>query len=887
MANSYIEENLKINRVKNHINNIIPLSFTLNRVLLDLGVFSNFKFLSELDSEDIKNQIQTHIKEDWSRYQELFPLHYTSEKFKLNFVVLNQMNECAKYVKDKGALFFEKLKKGDLVYHDHPNYIKEVVEFLKREKNNCSILIQVLENIQSGKNEFTPELKQISLYIYLMVGPSVYTFFHHNLGLPSLTTIKKIYSSNYENIEEGELRVNGLCDFLKLNNLPKIVALSEDATKVIPKIEWDPSTNQLIGFKPHLNENGMNIRGLFKASSAKDVFDYFKSEQPTNYLYVIMAQPLTDKAPAFPLYVSGQPDFKKDDVDKRINFIISELNKRDIEVLLYSSDGDNRLLNTMLKTSKIGNQSEKLPNGWLEYFFADPYPKVCAIQDPNHVANKLKNRYYKKSNPLIFGNGQHASYSDLICLDQLNLKSVTGLSRTDLLNADPMSAKQAIKISSEEHLIPKLYYQTKDLFIVRIWKNILPRLEILLQALIIFNILGISSESFISMNAYECLEINAHNMLIIIKKLRDEGKQQYFLPWLYQSQTCEGLFRILRSMSTTMSTVVNFSVRDVLFRLKKLEIKHYLEKSLPHIGLKFPSAEDNGNNTITCDFLPSDEDLHKIVLEARTNAMNEMKSLIGETVFLNDTKCNLKPVLDTSISNFKNQEDIEIEESLIDILERADNDYDDDLENEVVSDFELLKQCEGVLTDESRLGGEISNNCFELLDSNKSKFYVNKKTFLWLLNNNHHVSADRMLRFQSVNTKINDMYRMSDPGLTRLNDLNRLDLIIINGRIGKIVDFRYIFDGKQKKPKISEYTFKGEKVDLKKSKNIGVLCNYYKLIKDKDIFFLVPSIKKDKSTFVSVADYETHIPHPEFKNGNLYYNQIIGKTIFDKIKYNN
>lgn len=87
----------------------------------------------------------------------------------------------------------------------------------------------------------------------------------------------------------------------------------------------------------------------------------------------------------------------------------------------------------------------------------------------------------------------------------------------------------------------------------------------------------------------------------------------------------------------------------------------------------------------------------------------------------------------------------------------------------------------------------MSDNFFELEDENGSKFHVHKKTFIWLLNNNQHISADRLLRFRSTNAKVNEIYRSKDPGLKKLDNLQKLDLIIINGRIAKIVDFRYIY----------------------------------------------------------------------------------------------
>lgn len=95
---------------------------------------------------------------------------------------------------------------------------------------------------------------------------------------------------------------------------------------------------------------------------------------------------------------------------------------------------------------------------------------------------------------------------------------------------------------------------------------------------------GESQEGFVSSNTYNSVEINAHNLVVVIRKLREDGGASEFIPWLFQSQTCESFFRLLRSISTTMSTVVNFSVWDALFRIKKLEILNIMQNTLPNIG---------------------------------------------------------------------------------------------------------------------------------------------------------------------------------------------------------------------------------------------------------------------------------------------------------------
>lgn len=48
-------------------------------------------------------------------------------------------------------------------------------------------------------------------------------------------------------LEEGVLRTKELAHFLGEHRTKKIVWLSEDATAIVPKIKYDPKTNQVVG----------------------------------------------------------------------------------------------------------------------------------------------------------------------------------------------------------------------------------------------------------------------------------------------------------------------------------------------------------------------------------------------------------------------------------------------------------------------------------------------------------------------------------------------------------------------------------------------------------------------------------------------------------------
>lgn len=57
------------------------------------------------------------------------------------------------------------------------------------------------------------------------------------------TTLNRFISLNKDNIVEGEFRSGQLKEFLKKNKLPMCVWISEDATRITIKIEYNSSSN--------------------------------------------------------------------------------------------------------------------------------------------------------------------------------------------------------------------------------------------------------------------------------------------------------------------------------------------------------------------------------------------------------------------------------------------------------------------------------------------------------------------------------------------------------------------------------------------------------------------------------------------------------------------
>lgn len=136
-------------------------------------------------------------------------------------------------------------------------------------------------------------------------------------------------SLNKQRIIEGQLRCEQLLKYLESLKVKKSVWLSEDATGIVSKVEYDPTTNQLIGLVlPIHSETGMPISFSFKATSHNEIQRFMEAAEKSKLLYVVMAQPLIEHAPPFVLQLFGTNNkFNTSDVVQRLQFTVQELKK--------------------------------------------------------------------------------------------------------------------------------------------------------------------------------------------------------------------------------------------------------------------------------------------------------------------------------------------------------------------------------------------------------------------------------------------------------------------------------------------------------------------------------------------------------------------------------
>lgn len=114
------------------------------------------------------------------------------------------------------------------------------------------------------------------------------------------------YISEYKSIIiEGELRCKELKCYLETLKLPMRVWLSEDASAIVSKIEFDHRTNQMVGIVLPIDRNsGMPISFTFMARNSEEIQLNMKQKK-SSLVYLVMAQPLAKNTPPFILQCFG------------------------------------------------------------------------------------------------------------------------------------------------------------------------------------------------------------------------------------------------------------------------------------------------------------------------------------------------------------------------------------------------------------------------------------------------------------------------------------------------------------------------------------------------------------------------------------------------------
>jgi hypothetical protein len=72
------------------------------------------------------------------------------------------------------------------------------------------------------------------------------------------------------------------------------------------------------------------------------------------------------------------------------------------------------------------------------------------------------------------------------------------------------------------------------------------------------------AKHFFTSNAYQCLELNAHSLVLTELRLQESQMTELFLSWCFSSQQCESYYKALRSFTPVGSTQTNFIIGEVI-----------------------------------------------------------------------------------------------------------------------------------------------------------------------------------------------------------------------------------------------------------------------------------------------------------------------------------
>ena len=224
--------------------------------------------------------------------------------------------------------------------------------------------------------------------------------------------------------------------------------------------------------------------------------------------------------------------------------------------------------------------------------------------------------------------------SDLYSKGKMNYESAKKMSDDKvlgLLETMPNTKGTSMYLRLMNYLIVALIDPTADfntkiykiwycVFICRFWKHWIKE-----------NSQYSLKDNFLTLNTYTCIELNGHMLikLITIFRSNKDLTSDMFCPWVFNSQQCESLFRAARSMTSTFSTVINFSIKDFLNRIDRISFINYVVNDLKD-SYVFP--RENKRNISTNFYKLTEEELEKVniketVNRALDNAFQEIKEL--------------------------------------------------------------------------------------------------------------------------------------------------------------------------------------------------------------------------------------------------------------------
>lgn len=522
-------------------------------------------------------------------------------------------------------------------------------------------------------------------------------------------------------------------------------SLSEDSTSIIPGVQWSEKNNNIIGI----------ITSTGHYTSSADTYEQIKLcvENSTFAcdIHVYLLVPIFSSLPSFVIGV-----FPSNKTEKAINLLQrwEEVDKiaNDLNIIIinHSSDGEAKQLRAM----KEFRSNSLINNSWGFSSFSIPtkiinqitYPQCC-FQDMVHIGTKLRNNLVgcrllqigssdinlHSIKKLLAENGElkiGVRPSDLEPLDKMNFPAVERLCSQSaqkavqnvkdfplllylkLMQYSVLSFTSTDeKISLQERVKQMSYAATLSIT----WRNLN------------------NAKNRLTSNQIQCICLNFVNFVGLISFLHHNFPMLKFHPSLLGSQKNEHLFRTLRMMHGMFSLGFNFTLRDVLYKIKTVEQVMLLESKYLNI-LKFPSHDKHYDTKISvgfhCEMITND-----VLQSAINDGIKELKLDLKNILNIDETEI-------MSIINFSK------------VLELTKNSIIKEMCIEHIIDEEINEEIdEEIDIDQLKIQAKINIDITEISDFNKQTL-TSKQLKAFVTYNNQNISKHKLCSILSFHAKI-------------------------------------------------------------------------------------------------------------------------------------
>lgn len=307
--------------------------------------------------------------------------------------------------------------------------------------------------LKKGAFRYDTEIKMIASFLRMVCGPYAYEIIQRNLegALPSIVSTNRYIKSSQCIVVEGVLRCKELVEFLQERNLPLVVCLSEDATRITGRIQYDSKTNEIMGFTLPIDKaTGMPTPSAYPARNAQEILNHFTNGNSiSSYVVAIMAQPLAHVPPFCLDIFSSDCVYSSTDIENRWLYITGELAKMNVKVLIISTDSDPKYNRAMRKLSRL-----TIDSVYSKWSSNSLKPISCPffVQDSIHIGTKLRNfllKFYSVKR-LTFGPKYFIGVEHLHMLLNTVTKDQHLLTASTLNPSDRQNFQSVLRMCSEK-----------------------------------------------------------------------------------------------------------------------------------------------------------------------------------------------------------------------------------------------------------------------------------------------------------------------------------------------------------------------------------------------------------------------------------------------------